>query len=151
MAAPAVRSATTLKRKSVLVPSSTSRLDLRRTIVRTCVAFYFFFQRLWRSTHALAVEKNWCNQASGKSCIREIILPCCCFINFFQLLYERQTERRASQAWMTDCQDPICVTFLLHGHWRNDYDIFLPNLSKSISCHLPDLHYFESVNILAHY
>ena len=44
---------TTLMRKSAPVPTFTfSQLDLRRTIVRTCVPFYFFFQTLWSRSHA---------------------------------------------------------------------------------------------------
>ena len=43
---------TMLMRKSAPVPTF-FQLDLRRTIVRTCVASYFFFQTLWSRTHAM--------------------------------------------------------------------------------------------------
>ena len=91
-----------------LVPTF-SKLDLRRsTIVRTCVPLFISPSKHFGG--ALMLELLLLADVIGSlrgrrlrrenlcACIREIILPCRCFINFFQLLYERQTERGASQA-----------------------------------------------------
>ena len=81
-----VRLGTALMKKSAPVPTFTfSQLDLRRTIVRTCVAFYFFFQTLWSFSHATMllqilvladiIGSAWPEAGPGKSCIRDNFSP----------------------------------------------------------------------------
>ena len=107
-----VRLGTTLMRKSAPVPTCSHLLQIgpaaQHDCSHMCPSFCFFFQTLWRSTHAWTTITCWCNRlsawpeaASGKSLRlhQRSFFPSCCFMRQKHL-------QRVALAWMTDCQYP---------------------------------------------
>ena len=64
-----VRLGTTLMRKSAPVPTCSHLLQIgpaaQHDCSHMCPSFCFFFQTLWRSTHAWTTITCWCNRLSG--------------------------------------------------------------------------------------